>query len=567
MKTHKRFSTLLELLIEGNATPQQIEELVDLTKQERELKQILRSQLEMDNMLSQALSPTENSEKFVEQILIHSKKIQAHNEFEKKVLGALPQKTPINITKKNPTLAWVISVLSLAACLFISILYYNQTWFAQPILPSDTATSNEIQDQGVAIVVNAVGLDNPDRFVIGQSIEPGKVVIKQGFLELEFYRGAQLKVAGPAELELLSAKRVRLTQGKIMTQVPNVAMGFSVDIPNYEVIDLGASAGVQVDTQGNSQVHVFDGSLEIANPKGDKKRLYTGDVVNFHVQNTDTWQATLATSSQFVEFSEIADLTDIASNLKQQQWLDLKQKILQDEHLVAYYDFEPVANKPRLLNNLGAFEKESHGAIVGAKWGKGPWQGKSALEFKRPADRVRVDIDGKFKNFTLASWVKIDSLDRTYSSLLLTDGYKPGDLHWQIANFNPGQKFGTIVLGLATTDKIIRRNYNVFPFFSPADSGTWYHLAVTVDQDQEQVKTYVNGKLFQSNLLTQKSEYWHIGKASIANWDSMKLKKPIRNLNGSMAELIILSRALSDNEIKKIALIDKAMPGLTTSNL
>ncbi|MGJ8679986.1 LamG-like jellyroll fold domain-containing protein [Paraglaciecola sp.] len=563
VEKHKRFSSLLELLIEGNASSQHIAELIELAKQDRELKYILRSQLEMDNLLLQALSPKENADKFIEQIVEQSDSIQAHNEFEKQVMGALPQATSIDTTKNNDKFAWVISGLSLVACLVISIISFNQVLFFGSQSDVDLTTNKEIQDQGVAIVVNAVGLDNPDQFVVGKSIAPGRVIIKKGFLELEFYQGAQIKIAGPSTLDLISATEVKLLEGKLMSEVPPVALGFTVDIPNYQIIDLGTSMGVQVDNKGNSQLHVFAGQLDVFNKNGDKKRFTKGDAVNFYATKTDQWQTEHVIDNRFNEFTEIGLLTNQATNKKQQRWLDIKQNILADGSLVAYYDFEPSSGKPRELKNVGAQDSEANGAIVGAKWGKGPWPGKSALVFKRPADRVRINIDGKFKNFTLAAWVKIDSLDRIFNSLLLTDGYEPGDMHWQIANFNRHKKFGTLVLGLSTTHQGAR-NYNAFPFFSPAESGTWYHLAVTVDQQKEQVKTYVNGRLFQSNLLTKKSEYWKIGQASIANWDSKELKSPLRNLNGSMAELIVLSRALNDNEINDLAL-NETSPSLSSS--
>ncbi|MCF2947337.1 LamG domain-containing protein [Paraglaciecola aquimarina] len=554
VENHKRFSTLLELLIEGTASPEQISELIDFAKQDRELKYILRTQLETDNMLLQALSPKENTSQFIEQIVTQSKDIQAHKDFEQKVLGALPKASSVSESNGSDKYAWIISGLSIAFCIIVSVLALNQIWIFANKPNNQTLVSTEIQDQGVAIVVNAVGLDNSDLFVIGKSVPPGKIEIKSGFLELEFYHGAQLKIAGPAEVDLVSAKQISLLQGKVMTQVPTVAKGFITKIPNHEVKDFGRSIGIQVDTQGNSQVHVFDGSIEVISENGDRQRFATGDAVNFSAKNKDDWKANLTASNQFDEFSGIDDLTHIAISEKYQQWLDMKQHMLLDKHLIAYYDFEPIKGRPRLLKNLKEPKNQSHGAIVGAKWSKGPWLGKSALEFKRAADRVRIEIDEKLNNFTLAAWVKIDSLDRTFNSLLLTDGFKPGDLHWQIGNFNPVKKFGTIVLGLSTTYSK-NRNYQAAPFFTPAESGTWYHLAVTVDQ--ENVNTYVNGKLFRSNLLTEKSDYWKIGKASIANWDSMNLGSPLRNLNGSMAELIILSRALKESEINALALNEK----------
>ncbi|WP_158965440.1 LamG-like jellyroll fold domain-containing protein [Paraglaciecola sp. L3A3] len=557
IETHKHFSNLLGLLIEGEASQEQISELVNLAKQNIEFKHILRAQLEMDNLVDQALSPAEHTDTFVEQILSHSKNVHSNNEFEKKVMSALPKEQKPH--KSSSRFAWFISGLSLAACFIISVLSFNQQPTTHPIAGLSTFNNAEIQDKGVAIVANAVGLNNPDHFVIGESVAPGRLNIENGFLELEFYHGAQLKIAGPAELEIVSAKRVKLFKGKVMTDVPTVAIGFTIDTPNSEVVDLGTAIGVQVDANGDSQVHVFEGLVEAISKTGIKKLIEKGDAVSFFSEDAKQWQEDQATASQFIEFAEIADLTYLATNKKQQQWLTIKEQLLQDPNLIAYYDFEKAERKPRLLKNKAANSNGTHGAIVGANWGKGPWQGKAALEFKRPGDRVRIDIKDKLKNFTLASWIKIDSLDRAFNSLLLTDGYKPGDIHWQLGNFHQNQT-GTIVLGLSSIDPGAK-NYNAEPFYSPAESGTWYHLATTVDQEKEEVKIFINGTLFKTRHLVQKSEYWHIGKASIANWDNMNnLGAPIRNLNGSMAELVILSRALTEDEIDRLALNTTTKP-------
>ena len=56
----------------------------------------------------------------------------------------------------------------------------------------------------------------------------------------------------------------------------------------------------------------------------------------------------------------------------------------------------------------------------------------TTLEFKRPGDRVRVQIPGEFDSLTFSCWVKIDSLDRWYNSLFLTDGHDQHEPHWQI---------------------------------------------------------------------------------------------------------------------------------------
>lgn len=531
---NNEFASLLERILAQSASEQDYEEMLALLAKNPELAEQLSAQLDIDHLLQQNMA-SGSPQHFVDSVHAKMNEQNADFEFENKVIRQIKHK------KNTP---WYVTGFSLAATILMAVLFF---W---PQLPQPNLLVNERTEltyKGVAVVANVVGEQTP--FKAGDAIEPGILELKQGFMELEFYHGAQLKIAAPAKLNIINEQRVQLLVGKVMTDVPEVAIGFTIDTPDSEVIDLGTAIGLEVNASGKSQVHVFDGLIEVRNHKGNVQKIKRG-----HSLDLSTADAVIGTAKTelFEAFSGISDLNGYRANQQKQLWLQHKERILKDKALLAYYEFEKDHNKPRLLKNLAANSQATNGAIVGAQWIEGPWPGKNALEFKRPGDRVRVDIQNKFESFTLATWVKIDSLDRTFNSLLLTDGYNPGEIHWQLGNFNHNQS-GTMVLGVhSNLNKA--RNYNYHPFFTRADSGRWYHLAVSLDQNQRLVKTYINGELVKSQFLKHPSEFYRLGKASIGNWDSGKMNNPLRNLNGSMAELILFSRALSEQEISELAL-------------
>ncbi|MEO8270637.1 MAG: hypothetical protein ABI557_13020, partial [Aureliella sp.] len=57
------------------------------------------------------------------------------------------------------------------------------------------------------------------------------------------------------------------------------------------------------------------------------------------------------------------------------------------------------------------------------RWGRND----SALDFSPIGSRVRVEVPGSHHGLTLNCWVKINSIDRWYSSLFLTDGHDDGE--------------------------------------------------------------------------------------------------------------------------------------------
>ncbi|WP_017444026.1 LamG-like jellyroll fold domain-containing protein [Gayadomonas joobiniege] len=536
----KSIDYLTERVLSGEASKTEIAELLNRLKQDPKLAAQLQTQLAMDELLQQYAASQNSNDHFVEN-LSEQLPVSQHKDlnFEHKVIS--------QIDKRPPT-PWVLTAVSMAASIIMAVLLF---WAPEDLqYPSSNEQAfAEVKDIGVAVIANVTGPNS--QFQTGDSVAPGLLKVDEGFLELEFYHGAQLKIAAPAELEIINEQRVRLIAGKVMTDVPEVAIGFTIDTPDSEVIDLGTAIGLEVSPEGKSKVHVFDGLIEVKNKDGQSLKLAKGSALNLSQQNA---QPESAQSQAFAEFSAIADLTGDKINQLQNRWQNLQQQLLNDPDLLVYYDFQQDRNKPRLLKNLADNPQATNGAIVGANWSSGPWPGKSALEFKRPGDRVRVEINNKFESFTVASWVKIDSLDRTYSSLLLTDGYQAGEFHWQLGNFNNNTS-GTIVLGLRAHNGQ-GRNYNYKPFFTRADSGRWYHLSTTVDQNARLVRHYINGQQVAEHYLKHPSQYYQLGTALIGNWDSQNNASgdPLRNLNGAMAELILLSRALNEEEIKQLAL-------------
>ncbi|MEP4685395.1 MAG: LamG domain-containing protein, partial [Rhodopirellula bahusiensis] len=205
-------------------------------------------------------------------------------------------------------------------------------------------------------------------------------------------------------------------------------------------------------------------------------------------------------------------------------------------------------------------EPDLDGAIVGATVTRGRWEAKPALQFKRPGDRVRVNVPGEFESLTMATWVRIDSLDRWYNSLFLTDSYQLGEPHWQILDT------GQLHFSVRASTSGDENEPSVGPphhvalspsFWDPSLSGQWLHLAVVYDVDAGTTTHYLNGDVLSVDDIPdhQIVRTTRIGMASIGNWSTPLEPEEhfaIRNLNGSMDELAIFAAALSPTEIKEM---------------
>src|SRR5262249_2542343 len=102
-------------------------------------------------------------------------------------------------------------------------------------------------------------------------LRPGRSVrVDRGLAELRFRCGTRMVIEGPAHIDLVSARSVRLQSGRLTARVPAEAIGFEVLSPQGKVIDLGTEFGVSVNANGVTDVYVFAGQVE-AYPSDDSR--------------------------------------------------------------------------------------------------------------------------------------------------------------------------------------------------------------------------------------------------------------------------------------------------------
>ncbi len=152
--------------------------------------------------------------------------------------------------------------------------------------------------------VNAVwdrpGADRSWR--VGDWLPRGRVRLAEGHAEITFDSGARITLEGPAELDLSSAADAHLQQGKLVAEVPEQAVGFTVTSPATRVIDLGTAFAMQVDPDGRSEVHVLEGVVEAESSRGDsdRRRLVAHQALRFKNLPSSPIESISADASRFV---------------------------------------------------------------------------------------------------------------------------------------------------------------------------------------------------------------------------------------------------------------------------
>jgi hypothetical protein len=203
-----------------------------------------------------------------------------------------------------------------------------------------------------------------------------------------------------------------------------------------------------------------------------------------------------------------------------------------DPALIALFDFESDEKPPGVFRTV-----------------QGRWPGSTAPEFVDAGAHLKLDVgaDRAWPLLTLAAWVRIDHLGAPYQSLLHTDGWSQNNLgqaHWMI-NRDTTMRFALLGNTLAPgSDERADYPDSLTPVLP--EQGRWVHLAVVYDSTVRTVRFYLNGEFDKETR--QKTAYpARLGPAQIGNWDRQD-----RKLSGRVDELLILGRAMSDEEVRRL---------------
>ncbi|MDI1310998.1 FecR domain-containing protein, partial [Prosthecobacter sp.] len=343
-------------------------------------------------------------------------------------------KTEANVQTRQPapmkkqTRYWTRSLVMMAAAVVALLLAVGV------LLQQETAPSEETKASGFAVLAGqaAAVWAQSTSLADGALLPAGPLHLVSGVAQIELFSGVTVIVEGAADFEIVSAMEMNVKQGKVRARVPEPAHGFRMHTSAGEVVDLGTEFAMNVSGE-LSEVHVLDGEVEWHPRTEAMQRMEKGEALRWDVKGQGA--AIKADATEFVGLAEMSERVAAARKSRQAEWRHFMDTLLHDPRLVAYYQMR-AADGRRLSNEAVAGAAQAgEGAIVAAARVSDRWGAPgSALDFSPAGSRVRLNVPGEYHALTLMTWVKINSLDRRYNSLFLTDGHDLGEPHWQIMN-------------------------------------------------------------------------------------------------------------------------------------
>ncbi len=134
-------------------------------------------------------------------------------------------------------------------------------------------------------VVATLGDSRHARWTVppGQTeLRRGRFCLEEGWTQIKFVSGAEVILQAPCTFELDSSRSMFLESGQLTARVASPqARGFTVDTANSQLVDFGTEFGVLVCEGRDSEVHVFDGRVQLRTVyadrhKGDAQELTQG---------------------------------------------------------------------------------------------------------------------------------------------------------------------------------------------------------------------------------------------------------------------------------------------------
>jgi hypothetical protein len=453
---------------------------------------------------------------------------------------------PISFWKKHTQ--W----MGIAAAIALFVLVGISGWGLGKFGVANQSNDVEPSAAGYAILADqseAVWLDDLS-LERGDLLPQGSIKLGSGIAQLEFFSGVTAILEGEAEFEIHSPMDMTLLKGKLRALVPVAARGFKVSTATGDVIDLGTEFALDVNSQG-AEMHVLQGEIEW-HPI-DHEKLLLKDEESIRWTKAGESSQVSNSSGIFPSIDEFEQGFLDQKRERQQGWNLQSERLADDSRVLAYYSIKENAERSRLLKDEGRLKLD--GAIVSARGVADRWgQSNSALNFSPAGSRVRVSIPGEHHSLTFYCWARIDSLDRLYNSLFLTDGHELNEPHWQIKN--DGRLFFSVKRREDLNAKKLDDKHIAYspPFWDPSLSGKWFQIATVYDVDSQTTTHYVNGKAISRDQISDEYivDTVRIGAASIGNWNEPTRQEPhfaLRNLNGAIDEFTIFTEALSAPEI------------------
>jgi hypothetical protein len=299
---------------------------------------------------------------------------------------------------------------------------------------------------------------------------------------------------------------------------------------------------------GQTEVHVFRGAVDLETPTTSTPAV----LPEHHAVRIDAGKTIdiPARPESFLSEEELNKREQLDLRDRLTAWRLLSRELSRRPSALVHLDFERENDWARTLPDRSG--RSPGASIIGCEWTEGRWPGKSALEFKRPDDRVRLSLPGAIQSLTLIAWVRVDRIPPWQAGLLMSDSLRPGDVHWYL------YRDGGLGLGVHSGKEGETRGWlhvHSPPVIRTENLGTWILLASVFDAKNATLAHYLNGEIvssdrpeFRAPLSFDSCEIGNRARIVVEESD----RERVRRFEGRMDEFAAFAEPMSAADIRRI---------------
>ncbi|MDA7640453.1 FecR domain-containing protein [Opitutaceae bacterium] len=381
----------------------------------------------------------------------------------------------------------------------------------------------------------------------GDSMKVGEYELTDGIIQFVFENDVEVLVEAPARFRVDSPLLMALHEGRLSAKVPPQGIGFTVETPGSDVIDHGTEFGVEVDSDSQSEIHVFDGVVEVKarEPLVESVRLITDQATRVDTVSGESSGIAIAPERFVRSFEEpVRHYSQEVRNLNP----------------VVYYRMAISDDGITLLDRSGndIHGRIERGEMVESAFAMGKiglalrLHGVSTKAYAMVEDYPKA-TEGKL---SVVGWVYAESRP-TWASIAKNWALEGGQFHFGLKRYEGGLEVqireadgGTVYVGEA----------------EPLPLGEWQHVAFVADG--EFVFLYRNGKEVarepHDGLFDPKFPSLGIGR-KLRGKGNREQEGTVGYWDGRIDELAIFNHALSAEDIKRLYLSPEKVAGLVSN--
>ena len=264
-----RIGELVNALLDGEASAQDVAELQSLTADDAELASQLADLIVEHRLLGLIHQPFD-AEMFADSVMnaIAQEERSAADAIIDKIHESGTDIRGVATNRVGSRRSRFKYASGIFAAVAMSLAFVTGGWLYLTFISDQVGTSVPVADSTFVNASIATLLLEENCFwrtdsVLdeGERLEAGLIELAKGTAVLRFDGGAELVMVGPVAVNLKSAACVHVHHGDVVIRANEGADGFVVLTPTSEVVDLGTEFAVKVKHDGKTEVHVLEGEV------------------------------------------------------------------------------------------------------------------------------------------------------------------------------------------------------------------------------------------------------------------------------------------------------------------